>query len=370
MYTIQSPETIGMAMNSIFKIVITLLFIAIFIPASYAEENLFYVLRSHAPGQIPTAENTLASLKKHYNLIGTLISQAYQVDQNGMVWGYVDPDIASFAKNHNVKLMVMVTNSDFNKEKTHQFLTNPKAQERAIKSIINACQTNHFRGVQFDFEMIPLDDKEALTHFLQTAAHELHQQGFLVSFAVAPLVSDNPQPSEFLKRSYTIWEGAYDLKALGECGDFVSIMTYDQHTSGTTPGPTASYPWVLQAIKYALRFVPAQKISLGIASYSSYWYTGTSSSSNRLTMHMTEIDYDKVQYLLQKYRANLRWDDVDKVNYAFYQHNWLEEYIFAEDAKSFQTKIDLVKKYNLHGISVFRLGIEDPKIWKVLTDSA
>ncbi len=353
-------------MNVISKITIACLF-TLLVSTSYAGENLFYVLRSHAPAKISTAETAQDSLEKHYNSIGTLLSQAYQIDQNGMVWGYVDPAIESLAKKHNIKLMVMVTNSDFNKEKTHQFLTNPKAQQRAIKSIIDACQKNQFQGVQFDFEMIPVDDRDELTHFLQTAATELHKQKLLVSFAVAPLLMDSLFPSDFLKRSYVVWMGAYDLKALGESADFLTLMTYDQHTSGTTPGPTASYPWVEQAIKYALRFVPAQKLSLGLATYSLYWYTGM--GAKRLTMQMSEINYNQVQYLVKKYHTKLLWNDVDKVNSASYQHNWLEEYIFVEDAQSFRTKLELAKKYNLRGISVFRLGIEDPKIWDVLSGS-
>jgi len=345
-------------MNLIFKTVIAFLSIVI-LSASYAGENTFYVLRHHTSSQS-------SSLKNHYHSIGMIISQAYQVDQNGKVWGHIDPDVADFVKNHGIKLMVMVTNVGFDKERAHQFLIRTAAQQRAIQSIISACNQNHYYGVQFDFEMIPLNDKKALTRFLTTAAAELHKKGFIVSFAVAPLVSDNPQPSEFLKRSYAIWEGAYDLKALGESADFLTIMTYDQHTHGTTPGPTASFPWAEQAIKHTLKFVSSQKISLGIASYSSYWYTGTSfgSPGGKLTLRMREIDYSTVKSLLQKNHVKLRWDEMAKINYAAYEHHWLDEYIFVENAKSLQAKLKLVKKYHLRGVSVFRLGIEDPKIWE------
>lgn len=349
-------------MRLILKVILILISTICVSPINYASENIFYMLRKTTP-------DIMTTLKNHSSAINIIISQAYQIDQQGKVWGSVNPDLINFAKSHSIKLMIMVTNAGFDKDKAHQFLTNANACQRAIKTIVQECQKNHYAGVQFDFEIISLKDKTALTHFLQSAATQLHNQGFLVSFAVAPVLNNNPQQSAFLKRSYEVWQGAYDVKALGKSSDFLTLMTYNQHTDGTTPGPTASYAWVEQAIKYALQFVPAKKISLGIATYSSFWYTGeeTHASVHRIVVHMNEIPYNTVQKLLQNNHAQLKWDDEDKNHYAAYEHHWLKEYIFVEDAKSFQTKLNLVKKYHLRGISVFRLGIEDPGIWKILT---
>lgn len=352
-------------MNKIIQIIVLFLSVSL-ASSSFASENIFYVLRSNAPSQITTNQNSFSSLKSHYKSVDILISQAYQVDQNGIVWGYLDKEIEKFTKEHKIKMMVLVTNVDFNTEKAHKFLANPKAQQRAMTMLMAACEKNHYYGVQFDYEMISLDDRNALTAFYKMATEMLHKKGFVVSYAVAPVVADNPAPSDFLKRLYIVWEGAYDLPALGKMGDFVTIMAYNQHAAGTTPGSTAAAPWVEESIKYALRDIPADKISLGIPTYSTYWYTG-SDDNNHIRQRESDIGYDKVSYLLQKYHLTLHWDDQQKVNYVIYEHNWLNEYIFAEDADAFKAKMALVDKYHLRGISVFCLGIEDPKIWNQLT---
>lgn len=334
----------------------------------YAIENLFYILRSNSPARITSIQNATASLKQHTNDVNILVSQAYQIDEHGMVWGFIDPDVMAISKKHSIKLMALITNVDFDQKRAHQFFESAEAQTRAIQSILEACRKNHFYGVQFDFEMIPIKDKEALTHFYQQATEALHKHGFIVSYAVAPVVADSLQSSFFLKKLYERWEGAYDLSVLGKIGDFVTVMTYNQHGEGTTPGPTATVPWVEAVIQYTLQYVPAEKISLGIPAYSTYWYTGpgSGSSSNKVSSHMTDIDYQKVLFLLQKYKAHTQWNDKDKVNYAIYDHDWLNEYLFIEDVKSFAAKLALVKKYHLRGISVFDIGTEDPKIWEVL----
>ncbi|MDR3476482.1 MAG: glycosyl hydrolase family 18 protein [Gammaproteobacteria bacterium] len=346
--------------NFVFAILILFCFSSV----CFSMENVFYILRSNSPDRISSAESALSSLKKHYQSINILISQAYQIDENGMVWGDLDPSVADFSNEHKMKIMAMVTNAKFDKVKAHQFLLNKSAQKIAIESILAACQKHHYYGIQFDFEMIPLADRDALTAFYQAAAKTLHAQGLMVSFAVAPVVDDSPQHSYFLKRIYENWEGAYDLKALASSADFITVMAYNQHAGKTTPGSTAALPWVQTTIEYTLRFVPAAKISLGVPSYSNYWYTAKEGHS--ISAQMAGINFNQMRYLLQKYHASLQWDEKDKVHYAIYSHDWLNEYIFAEDAMSLKAKAELAEKYHLRGVSVFDLGSEDPEIWGVL----
>ncbi len=83
-------------------------------------------------------------------------------------------------------------------------------------------------------------------------------------------------------------------------------------------------------------------------------------------MQQAALSYAQVNYLLHKYNIQLQWDAKNYNHYAIFEHNWLNEYLFLEDAASFQAKLELVKKYHLRGISVFTLGDEDPKIWNEL----
>jgi spore germination protein len=327
-----------------------------FYTSCFAVDNIFYILRNSG----------FPSLKNHYKSVNVLISQAYRIDESGVVAGVVNPEIVAFAKQHSIKLMVLITNVSFDQDKAHHFLENTDAQKKAIESILDLCNKNHYYGVQFDFENISVKDREFLTRFYQNAANALHKKKFAVSFAVVPVTKDGPQESAFLKQKYDNWGGAYDLKNLGKIGDFISVMAYDQHTQGNIPGPTASIRWVDAAIHHALRFVPRQKLSLGIPIYSGYWFTHASKRSGKITTRLTDISYKEVEALAKKYHTKLRWDNSAKINFAMYQRSWLYEYIFAEDARSFKAKLALAKKYKLHSISVFNLGNEDPRIWNVL----
>lgn len=333
----------------------------------YGMENAFYILRSYSDHHIKTSPASLNSLRKNHRSIHLLISQAYHIDEKGVVSGEADPSILEIAQKYSIKVMALVTNSSFNKEKIVTFLNDETAQKQAIQSILNECKQHAYYGVQFDFENIPIAKKAELTKFYSTAAQILHQHGYTVSFAVVPLTHDISDASAYLKRKYQNWIGAYDLEALGKVGDFVTIMAYDQHTSGTTPGPTASIHYVDLAIRQTLKFIPPRKVSLGIPVYSHYWFTDVSShdKSGRILVNLDQINYKSAQKLLEKHRIKTKWDNIDKVNYAKFENNLLNEYLFIEDAKSFKAKLSLAKKYHLRGISVFDLGSEDPNIWKI-----
>jgi spore germination protein len=142
-------------------------------------------------------------------------------------------------------------------------------------------------------------------------------------------------------------------------------MSYDQHTQGTTPGPTADIRWVEATIKHTLKFIPANKVSLGIPLYSGHWFTGKiSAKSAGIKVHLEELAYPDTLALIKRNHINTKWDDASQTHYAVYERHWLYQYLFIEDAKSFAAKVTLAKKYHLRGISVFDLGIEDPDIWK------
>jgi spore germination protein YaaH len=340
-----------------------LIILIIMVPlAAQAMENVFYVLH----GQQPT-EQALPLIQKHHQSINILISQAYHIDKKGEVTGFINPEIIAIAKDNKIKLMAMVTNSMFDKDVIHAFLASTDAQQKALQMLLNLCLQQNLYGIQFDFEMVPFEDRQALTNFYQIAADYFHKNHLVVSFAVAPVVENQKNLSAYQKKTYEMWAGAYDLAALGKSADFVTFMTYDQHLGLVAPGPAAGTPWVEAVIKNALKYIPANKVSLGIPTYSTFWYTGpTPGDANKIRMQTESIPYGKAVKILNDKKAHLQWNAHHQVNFAMYEYHWLNGFIFFENAKSFKAKLALVKKYHLRGISVFRLGIEDPKIWNVL----
>jgi len=350
------------------KIAIATLFFLLFTSNIFASstERLFYLTADFADSSFTREQ--LQLIKDHAQSIDIIAPQIYQLDENGVIWGNMDSRLLGLAKEYHFKVMPLIVNTHFNQEQFHLFLTNPLAQERALSEMVVLCHEYHLYGLQFDFENIHINDKKAFTHFFQLAAQRLHQHGFAISVAVVPRTSDLHE-SDYDRWFFENWSGAYDYQALAQSSDFLSVMTYDNHTSLTTPGPLAPLPWVEKIIQGLLKKqIPAEKISLGIPTYSGYWFSGKMDPGNVAEKYSyrsreIQIAYSNVLNLLDQIHQPLLWQNQWKSSYVIYSHDDKNEYIFVEDAKSFQARLALVKRYHLRGLSVWKLGDEDPAIW-------
>src|SRR5690606_37864171 len=128
----------------------------------------------------------------------------------------------------------------FDQEMLSRLLANAEARQRAIAWLLEECRRHDLYGIQFDFENISIDDRDAYTRFYQEAADALRGEGYRISMAVVHRPDELPGPSRYHAWLYRNWRAGYDLEAIGRIGDFVTIMTYSQHTRRTPPGPNAS----------------------------------------------------------------------------------------------------------------------------------
>ena len=321
--------------------------------------NLFYYV---------DRESSLKSFKNNLDKIDIIAPVAYNVDEDGVVWGSVDPRVLNLAKQNNIGVMPLIHNPGFNQEMLHELLSNKIARDRAIESMLNECKEYKYLGIQFDFENLNINDKDLFTKFFKETATTFHANGFQLSAAVVHRPEKYPGPTKYFKWLYKNWRAGYDLKALAEAGDFLSVMTYSQHTRRTTPGPNAGIPWVKKNIEYFLSQIPAEKLSLGIPVVSQYWRTEQDDEKylGKARSWSNALPYSEAISLSERYHAKIRWLDDQKVHYTFYENGGLFEYIFFEDADSFKYKINLMKTNKLRGFSVWVIGSEDPGIWDEL----
>jgi spore germination protein YaaH len=308
-------------------------------------------------------EESTQSFLTHADKISIVSPQVFTLDRFGVIRGKVDPRIVATAHEKGVKLVPLVMNPGFDQPTIHRVLTVPAARKRALESLVALCRDNHFDGIQFDIENVHLKDKDALTSFMRDAAVGLHGVNCTVSAAVVPRTSDDPGPTSYHRWIFDNWRGVYDYKALADALDFISYMTYAQHTGGTPPGPVAGYTWMEDALKFVLSTgVSPSKISLGIPSYSDWWYPSYDAKSGA-RMRGSDISFAKAESLLAKNHAQITWDDRDQAGYSFWSNAGVNEFLWLENARAFAAKLELVRKYGLRGYSVWVLGAEDPRVW-------
>jgi spore germination protein YaaH len=312
------------------------------------------------------SEGSTKAFLAHADQISIVSPQVFAFDRSGQIHGKLDPRVVQKAKEAGVKLVPLVMNPGFDQPIMHRILTVPTPRHTAVRAITALCRDNKFAGIQFDIENVHVKDKDAFTSFSKEVADSLHGVGCTLSAAVVPRMSEDRGPTSYHRWIFDNWRGVYDYKALADVMDFMSYMTYAQHTGNSPSGPVAGYRWMEDCLKYALSLgVPPSKISLGLASYSDQWYPAWDSTAGP-RMRGGDITHERAMSIVAKAGVTPVWDDQDKALHAEWSDAGVYSSIWIEDARSFMAKLELVKKYNLRGYSVWVLGTEDPKTWESL----
>ncbi|HKW16154.1 MAG TPA: glycosyl hydrolase family 18 protein [Terriglobales bacterium] len=327
---------------------------------------LFYMTRD---------PKSVRSFLAHADKIDILVPTWYTVDATGLVSGGPNPLVLETAREHHVPIMPIVANSGFVQEEFHKLLTNPEADRQMIVELIRACKENGYSGFQFDFENINWTDRDALTALVRESATALHHENLQLTIATVPNAPGVPGESGFSAWLYENWRGAYDLKALAQYVDLICLMTYDQHTRWTAPGPVSGWAWTVDNVDYALKAVPPEKLSLGIPLYGYHWFAGTPVKAPANTLDKTTdkpnpsaeyISTNDALDLAKAYDGHLEWDSTDRSAWFYFYRDEMREWVFFTDARTFRERYELAKQRDLEGFCSWVLGTEDPGIWDLL----
>ena len=320
-------------------------------------KSLFYL-----SGDTAGRESFLA----HADKVDILVPTWYRTDAGGIVSGAPNDEVMAAARQHHVAVMPIVVNPGFNQQEFHQLLLSDAARARLIAALVAECRKYGYIGIQFDFVHVLDTDRDALSVLVREAATALHKESLQLSIATVPNAPGAPGQGAFSKWIYANWRGAYDLKAIGEAVDLVCLMTYDEHTRYTPPGPVAGYLWTLENLEYALRVVPKEKLSLGIPVYGYRWFAGDPGKDEKPNAANATVGAADVESLLKNFHADVQWDATDRASWFWFYRDQTREWVFFTDARTFRARWDLVNERGLQGFCSWVLGKEDPAIWDLL----
>ncbi|MDR3601120.1 MAG: LysM peptidoglycan-binding domain-containing protein [Desulfosporosinus sp.] len=281
---------------------------------------------------------------------------SYEVKNDGSLKGLNDLQVLTIARSTKVAPLMSITNVDthgFNSEIAHVILNNLSVQAILINNLLSTLAAKGYRGLNVDFEYVPSEDRERYNYFLQQLVNHLRPQGYLVSSAIAPKLSS--------KQRGLLYE-AHDYLIHGQLLDFVVLMTYEWGWAGGPPMAIAPLNMVKRVLDYAVTVIPRNKIMIGIALYARDWTLPyVKGGPNARTF--------SPQYAIQlaaRYHTSIQYDQLSQSPFFRYtDENGLKHEVWFEDARSMQAKFNLVKDYNLRGISYWVLPALFSQVWLV-----
>jgi len=299
-------------------------------------------------------KNARKSFTENLGSVDVLAPQTYSLNAAGELKGSVNSDIFKLAQKNNIKVMPLVTNNGFGQASIKAILNDSVKQERAIATLVLEAKKQGYWGWQVDFEQMDLSYRDAFSSFIKKLAASMKGEGLVLSVAVIAQVSENP--NDYPKNLWQRIIGVYDYATLSSSADFISVMSYDDPES---TGPVARYSWIEKVITHSLKYIPKEKLSLGIPLY--YWKWDTARGKIVGIGGNTTL-----QETLKKYKVTKGYSEKEQVPFLTYQIAKKSYTIWYENAKSIEKKLELITKNDLHGFSAWALGLETPGIHSVV----
>jgi spore germination protein YaaH len=308
--------------------------------------------------------NSVKSFLEHVDQIDILVPAWYSVDGNGLVWGGPNPDVVKIAAEHHLVVMPIV--AAMVQADLHKLFATSAARAAFVASLLAECKKYHYTGFQIDFENVNWTDRDLLSSLVAETAAGFHNQRLQLSIATVPNAPGFPGKSNYSHWLYANWRGAYDLKALAQSVDLICLMTYDQNTRWTQPGPVAGYLWTVDNLDYALQSVPKEKLSLGIPLYGYHWFAGDPGKDEKPNPTAEYIGQQDIDQYLGAYHPHVEWDSTDRSAWFYFYRDDTREWVFYTDKRGFEERLKLARERGLEGFCSWVLGAEDPQIWSLL----
>ena len=267
------------------------------------------------------------------------------------------------------------------------YLTKPETRTTIVKSIVDLVNKSGFDGIDLDFESFAFVDGNTTwaktapqwVLFIKELSTQLHASQKLLS--VTTPYAYNPTEKS---KGYTVYAWAEIASSI----DRLRIMTYDY--SVAKPGPIGPISWVEKTVQYAVSIMPASKVFIGLPGYGRDWITSVNgscpvSAPPGLTAGAKAATF-KMNYAAAKAVIDGAVPSFDeKFSEATYSYSKVYNGLTAKGAstscsvartvwyqndRSYAERTELVGKYQLGGVALWTLGMEDAAATMALRNSA
>ena len=216
----------------------------------------------------------------------------------------------------------------------------PGSQQRQalIADLLRAAQ--NYDGINIDFENIPARSGEAFLSFLSELREGLN--GKMLTVAL-------------YSRTRTIANDVYDYEKIKPLVDRIFVMAYDEHWSGSSPGPIASLRWCRSVAEYALRVIGPEKLIMGIPFYGRAWVNEN---------HARALVHSAAERLIQTHNVTDVRRDNGIPTFDYYVN--IRVRIYYEDVYSIYSRFEMYKSMNVRAVGFWRIGQETQRVWNTI----
>ncbi|PJJ83764.1 glycosyltransferase [Mucilaginibacter auburnensis] len=287
------------------------------------------------------------SLKENIGKLDMVVTEGFFINPKADTIGArMDTGLLNINKRYNKPVVVSISNyvnydnvnGDFDVDDVVRITGNKALRKVFINSIIKQLKKYNLRGINLDINNIPNRNGAQYRAFQEDLYNMLHPLGFLVTQNVIPD------------------DDTYDLKHLQRFNDYLFVMAIDQHTEDSNAGDISHQHWVEEQLDRVCEIVPSEKVILTIAGGGVDWPKNSVGTS---------IGYQAAVSTAEQYQKKVIFDPVSaNLHYKYIGPDSIEHTVYFVDAAANFNIMRMADDWDTGGIALWRLGSEDPRLWK------
>lgn len=287
----------------------------------------------------------------------------YLNDNEGNLADAASKDYVNYCHEQGVKVWGLVSNLENPEVDSTYVLTHTSVRENLVNQIIAKALNYNLDGVNVDFEALSGAVGDGYIQFIRELSLKCDDNGLVLSV-------DNYVPS-----AYTQF---YNRAEQANYADYIIVMAYDEHYSGSDEGSVASIGFVEKGAKDTLaQGVPEEQLVLGMPFYTRIWSETPKEDAGDSAEAAAEdyVDYElscetasmaEARKRIDANGAQITWLDDCGQNYAQYENAGVTYKIWLEDAQSLDLKLKVMKELNLAGAAFWKAGMETADVWDTI----
>ncbi len=271
------------------------------------------------------------------------------IDTEGNISSLANESYVQRAHDLGLQVWALIDNFDQNVS-TYELLVSSETRAVLIDNMMAEAAKYGFDGWNIDFETLESKTGPHYIQFIKELSVRCRQEGIVLSV-------DNYVPASYNE--------FYDLEAQGKVVDYVIIMAYDEHYSGSeTAGSVASLGFLKKAVNDTLKKMPKERIVMAIPFYTRLWAEQEADGAVKLSSEALTMNGAKD--VLSRNKVTAQYDEASGQNYAEYKKNGITYKIWMEDMDSLHERLKVIAGADVAGMAAWRLGFETEQVWPVI----
>lgn len=296
--------------------------------------------RSHFWGfVVPWDARSVASASEHGDGLDALVTGWVGIDTLSGRPFPISADSGAGVRADRPRMMIVTSygGDRFQTRVVRALAASPARLAEAAGGVAGLASRGRYEGIVLDFEGHSSADREALLSVVGAIADSAHRRGASPVVVAVPATDTAAYPGR-------------DIVAAG--ADLVLVMLYDEHWSGSPPGPIASPEWARRRLATRIAEVGPGRIVVGLPLYGYHWrpdapteVVGYPDALRIATSAGLTLDREPASQTLRVVRPD-------------------SAQVWVADAVLLHALIDDAERAGVRRFSLWRLGLEDPAVWE------